>query len=186
MTSSSLSMVSKTGSPLVALDQPGDVLVRDRAADLARDDVDELLPGQDAGDVLVVEDPLGTPGRPSAAPVMTTGSISRWCRHRRAAEAIGRALAAAAAVSAEDMAAAVDEIRDQVAKFGVTVSGHGCSHGCGCRAGCRECLSRLGHRGSGVRCQRYRCWCRRCLGRRWCGVVAGMRSSPVLAPGPRR
>ena len=47
------------GSPLVALDQPGDVLVDHLAPDLARDGVDELLAGQDARDVLVVEHPLG-------------------------------------------------------------------------------------------------------------------------------
>ena len=45
------------GVARVALHQPGDVLVRYRVPYLARNEVDELLPGQDARDVLVVEDP---------------------------------------------------------------------------------------------------------------------------------
>ena len=45
-----------------ALDQAGDVLVEHLAAQPVRDRVDELLAVEDAGDVLVVEDPLG-PGQ---------------------------------------------------------------------------------------------------------------------------
>ena len=58
MTSASLSIVSNVGSPVVALDQAGDVLVEHLAAQPVRDRVDELLAVEDAGDVLVVEDPL--------------------------------------------------------------------------------------------------------------------------------
>ena len=75
------------------------------------------------------------PGRPSAAPVMTTGSDSGGAAPsgtaggavtgRTAATLPGCAVLLAA--GGEDGAAAVDEIGDQAAEFGVTVFRHGCS-----------------------------------------------------------
>ena len=71
----------KRGTAVLALDQARDVVVEDLVAQVRRDHVDQLLAVQDVRDVGVVEH-RGTPGSPSAAPVMTTGSEMVAVRER--------------------------------------------------------------------------------------------------------
>ena len=63
----------KGGLSLFALDQAADVFVEHVVAELRRDGSDELIAAQDAFDVAIVEDALGS-GRPNDAPVMATGT----------------------------------------------------------------------------------------------------------------
>lgn len=114
----------------VALHQPGDVLIGHLTPHLARDHVDELLAGQDARDVLIVEDPLGAGQAERGA-----GDDHRLgLRQRRGVRRRGRRRGrpgggdvSSRRVGGEDRAAAVDEIGDQAAESGVTVLRHGCS-----------------------------------------------------------
>ena len=85
MTSPSLSIVSKTGSPVSLLTSRVMCLSTISRRTLARDDVDELLAGKDARDVLVVKHPLGAGQAKRGA-----GDDHRFGQRRRRVARCGR------------------------------------------------------------------------------------------------